>query len=171
VNGTAEAIGISYLVVVILGAFVAAGVASSTRSRRPVHPEVLAERERTWLFIVIALLVAILGATMWFIPYGRSAAASHQVVNGTAQQFVWLFNPPRARVGEQVEFRLTSKDVNHGFGLYDPSGTFVDQVQVVPGKTQKLFHTFHHPGTYRVVCLEFCGRGHASMIGQFQVVR
>jgi len=53
--------------------------------------------------------------------------------------------------------------VNHGFGIYDPHGHFVVQVQVVPGKTQKLVHTFSTPGRYRILCLEFCGLDHHLM--------
>ena len=67
----------------------------------------------------------------------------------------------------QIEFRLTSEDVNHGFGDLRPRDRLVAQVQVVPGKTQKLVHTFEQPGHYQILCLEFCGFGHALMQGDF----
>ena len=55
-------------------------------------------------------------------------------------------NPPIVRAGVPVEFLIGSRDVNHGFGLYDPSGTLLTQVQVVPGATQKLVWTFDEAG-------------------------
>jgi cytochrome c oxidase subunit 2 len=39
----------------------------------------------------------------------------------------------------------------------------------MPGKTQKLVHTFSDPGTYEILCLEFCGVGHHKMTATFEV--
>jgi cytochrome c oxidase subunit 2 len=169
VGGTAITIGISYLVVVVLGLSVAAGIWRSTRSRRPTDPARLARRERAWLFVVVGLLLALLLGTIFFAPYGQSASGPHQVVDVRAQQFLWTFSPARIRAGERVEFRLTSADVSHNFAVYDPSSTFLFQAQVVPGTVQKVFHTFHRPGTYRVLCLEYCGVGHHAMQGTLEV--
>jgi cytochrome c oxidase subunit 2 len=92
-------------------------------------------------------------------------------VDVKAQQFSWTMSPARVRAGQEVEFRLTATDVNHGFGVYDDRDHLVAQVQVVPGKTQKLVHTFTRPGTYSVLCLEFCGVGHHIMETTFEVTR
>jgi cytochrome c oxidase subunit 2 len=36
-------------------------------------------------------------------------------------------NRPQIPVGRLVEFRVTSLDVNHGFGVYDPDGKLMGQ--------------------------------------------
>lgn len=68
-----------------------------------------------------------------------------------------------------VEFRVTSSDVNHGFGIYNAAGTLLTQVQAMPGYTNRLLYTFHQPGLYSILCLEYCGVGHQVMVSQFKV--
>ncbi|MBS0570042.1 MAG: cytochrome oxidase, partial [Proteobacteria bacterium] len=72
--------------------------------------------------------------------------------------------------GSPVEFRVTSADVNHGFAIYAPDGRIAIQTQAMPGFTNKILYTFTQPGTYKVMCLEYCGLGHAPMTAQFEVV-
>jgi plastocyanin len=62
--------------------------------------------------------------------------------------------------GTQVEFRVTTLDVNHGFSLYGPDGRLVAQTQAMPGYLNRLRITLDQPGTYTVLCLKFCGMGH-----------
>ena len=114
-------------------------------------------------------LAALLLATIFFIPYGKTAPRDAQVVRVTGVQFAWSLQPATIRAGKPVDFRLTSKDVNHGFGVYDAEDRLVFQVQVVPGKTQGYVHTFHRAGNYRILCLEFCGIGHHLMEGSLTV--
>jgi cytochrome c oxidase subunit 2 len=172
VGTTALVIAISYSVVVVLGVGIAVAIWWSTKQRGEVNAERLAHRERTWLVAVVLFLVALLAGTIWATPYfDTDAGAGGQIVNVRAQQFAWTISPAIVRAGQAVEFRLTSTDVNHGFGVYDDRDHLVAQVQVVPGKTQKLVHTFTRPGTYSVLCLEFCGVGHHVMETTFRVTR
>ena len=55
------------------------------------------------------------------------------------------------------------------FGVYDDEHRLVFQAQVVPGKTQKVVHTFRRPGHYQVLCLEFCGLKHHEMLSTLRV--
>ena len=64
---------------------------------------------------------------------------------------------------------VTSKDVSHGFAVYNSDNVLLFQIQAVPGTTSHIVYTFKVPGRYQVVCLEFCGVGHHDMIGSFQV--
>jgi len=170
VGTTALVIAISYSVVVVLGGAIAVALWWSTRRRGEVDTERLADRERNWLVAVVLILVALLAATIWSTPYfDTDAGAGGQIVQVKAQQFAWTISPATVQAGLKVEFRLTSTDVNHGFGVYDDRDHLVAQVQVVPGKTQKLVHTFTRPGTYTVLCLEFCGVGHHVMETTFEV--
>ena len=171
---TAIIIAVSYgllggVAVLVIGAL----VWSSTVGR---HDEVdthkLAERERTWFAIVAVLLVGLLFATIFFTPYGRGSAGSgnDQVLPIRAQQFAFVIPSTPLHAGREVEFRLTSTDVNHGFAVFDSHHTFLFQVQVMPGKVQLYRWTFKKPGTYTVECFEYCGVGHDKMSGSFTVV-
>jgi len=71
--------------------------------------------------------------------------------------------------GKLVEFAVSARDVNHGFGIYDPQGRLVAQTQAMPGYVNPLRVRFDEPGTYHVLCLEYCGLGHAVMMGEISV--
>ncbi len=173
---TAIIIAVSYG---ILGGVVVAAIGfavwGSTRGRRhDVDARRLGEREKTWFGIVVVLLVALLFATIFFTPYGRGArdeGAGAQLVDVSAQQFAFLMPSRPLKAGQPVEFRLTSKDVNHGFAVFNDRHVFLFQVQVVPGRTQYYRYTFHKPGTYSVECFEYCGVGHDRMATTFTVAR
>jgi cytochrome c oxidase subunit 2 len=168
--GTDLMLLIAYGVVVILCILLAVGLALTTRRKKPVDLHRLAEAEKRWLVIVTVILVALLAATIWFIPYGRSTPADAQIVHVDAQQFFWKISPSRISVDRPVAFVTRSSDVNHGFGIYK-GHKFIAQIQVVPNQNSTLLHTFHEPGRYTVLCLEFCGLGHATMQATFEVTR
>lgn len=148
--------------VVVLGLI----VAGSTRARRPaLDANAVGERERTWFAIVVVLLVALLFATIFFTPYGQSSQSAPQRVGVRAQQFAFVLDKSTVHVGEPVKFHLTSADVNHGFAVFNAHNEFLFQTQVMPGKTTDYVYTFRKPGTYRIVCFEYCGAGHDEMTG------
>lgn len=160
---TALIIAISYIVATVLVTLVAVAVAASTRSRSEPDVEKLREREKTWFVIAVALLTALLFATIFFTPYGKGAGQpGAQQLNVKGVQFAWLVRGG-VRAGRPVQFNLTSADVNHNLGLYTMGWKLLFQVQVVPGKTQHYVYTFPKPGSYRLVCLEFCGLNHHLM--------
>ncbi len=144
---------------------------------RPLpYPQV--EREAANLrlllvYIASALVIVIFGISIYFLPYAfiRTAVLGPPVtkVNVLAQQWAWIFSQNKFRVGVPVELDVTSKDVNHGFGLYDPQGHLIAQVQAMPGYTNHLILTFHEPGSYTVRCLELCGTPHFLMESQLTV--
>jgi cytochrome c oxidase subunit 2 len=171
VDSTEVLIAVAYGLVTLAALGLALALALSTSGRRrPVDEQQLAHRERAWLYVVIAILLALLFATIWFTPYGQGGTKEGDVVvNVDSRQFLWQVKPNTVPANRRIEFRLTSEDVNHGFGIYDSRDHFVAQAQVVPGKTQKLMHTFTRPGHYQILCLEFCGFGHAAMRGEFTV--
>lgn len=167
---TAVVITVAYAIAVAIGLLLAAAVWRSTWGRRgELEVGRVERREKTWFVAVLAGLVALLFGTIFLVPYGTSAAANAQVVRVTGFQFAWAIDPSVVKAKRQVAFYLTSTDVNHGFGVYDSDGVLQFQAQVVPGRTQKVVHTFSRPGKYRVLCLEFCGVGHHEMVASFQV--
>ncbi len=62
-------------------------------------------------------------------------------------------------VGSDVTFKVTSRDVIHGFKVI---GTPVNMM-VVPGQISKITVHFDKPGEYLVVCHEYCGAAHHTM--------
>lgn len=169
--GTDLTILIAYAATVVLAVVAAIALALSTRGRRrTTDTEALAEFEKRWLGIVAVILVALLAATIWFTPYGHSTPANAQIVQVNAQQFFWQISPAVVKVDRPVAFELRSKDVNHGFGIFR-GHTFIAQIQVVPDKVSTLVHTFHRPGTYTVLCMEFCGVNHKGMVSSFRVTK
>jgi cytochrome c oxidase subunit 2 len=170
---TAKVIAASYAAVCALALVFMVAVARSTRGRNPerttdVHR--LRELERTWFVIVVVLLVSLLVATIFFTPYGRSADKDAQVVDAEALQFAWVLSGTPIEAGREVEFRLTSRDVNHSFAVYTQKGKLLFQVQVMPDRTQTYVYTFEKPGNYRVLCLEYCGVDHDAMQADLTVV-
>jgi cytochrome c oxidase subunit 2 len=166
-GSAAKAIAITYSIVVIVGLLLAYGIARSTREdRKPLDETKAAEREKAWLGMVVAFLVVTLVGTMLLIPYGDSAGADKQVVTVDAQQFGFVISPPQVKVGAPVEFHLRSKDTSHGFGLM----TMLVQAQIVPEHEQVVDYTFTSPGSYQVVCFEFCGVGHHAMLARIEAV-
>jgi cytochrome c oxidase subunit 2 len=103
----------------------------------------------------------------------RELAPGRYEVYMTAQ--AWQFSPDGLReeadlltfpVGSTVTFRVTSKDVQHGFRINETNLN----MQVLPGDVSVLSATFDEPGVYPIVCHEYCGQLHHNMYGQITVV-
>lgn len=134
-----------------------------------------AYRLRSRLFWALAL---VFGPTMIYtltdLPYpdtqARAAGGTVQIVRATGHLWYWELSDKEVTAGQPVEFRVTSSDVNHGFGIYDPDMRLVAQVQAMPGYVNVLRHTFEQAGTYKILCLEYCGTVHHAMIAELKVI-
>lgn len=128
-----------------------------------------------WLALLAVLLGAMVCVSLFFLPYSGSSAAGKSVsVRVIGGQFYWSLTPDTltpefATAGSKVVFEVTSADVNHGFGIYDPDGVLIGNVQAMPGYTNELELTLEKPGSYLISCLEFCGRDHHKMYREFEV--
>ena len=79
---------------------------------------------------------------------------------------LWNFWPIlELKQGETYRLHLTSMDYNHGFSL-QPANI---NIQVVPGFEHVVTVTPNQSGTYSVVCNEYCGIGHHTMVGRIHV--
>ncbi|HJV24032.1 MAG TPA: cytochrome C oxidase subunit II [Aromatoleum sp.] len=122
-------------------------------------------------------LVLVLGPAMIYtlmdLPYGAARAGSGsgpaQIVDATGYQWHWDLSQDHVTAGQPVEFRVTSGDVNHGFGIYDANLHLVAQTQAMPGYTNTLRYTFKESGTYRILCMEYCGVAHHNMMTEIRV--
>lgn len=154
-------------VVVFLFVFALSGRAAETAARTQ-------ERLRKFLFTGAILLGAPLTAfTLSDLPYrvpDNWSGSPKQTIDAVGQQWGWTLSKDKVTVGDSVEFHVTSLDVNHGFAIYGPSMRPIAQTQAMPGYTNVLRLRFQEPGTYKILCLEYCGVAHHAMAAEFQVL-
>lgn len=74
---------------------------------------------------------------------------------------MWQFQPAQIYVpaGSDVDFFVTSKDVVHGFYIYEKNVNLMS----VYGNINKQTVHFDKPGVYKITCHEYCGVGHQNM--------
>ncbi len=80
---------------------------------------------------------------------------------------IFSFAPSTIAVpaGTTVTFYVTSPDVVHGFFITDTA----INMMIVPGWVSSATHTFTKPGSYLLLCNEYCGSGHHFMYGSIEV--
>ncbi len=87
-----------------------------------------------------------------------------------AKQWMWAAVYPdgttveddiRVPVGKPVVLEMTSRDVIHSFYV----GAFRVKQDVVPGRATELWFTATEPGSFDILCAEYCGAGHSRMRG------
>ena len=125
---------------------------------------------RSKLFILFLLIIVpIIGYTLTKMPYVSASVTAAKTVNAIGHQWYWEISDSTAIVGEQVQYNVTSADVNHGFGIYDPELNVIAQTQAMPGYENKLMVTYPKAGTYKILCLEYCGLAHHAMVAEIIV--
>jgi cytochrome c oxidase subunit II len=91
------------------------------------------------------------------------------------QQFFWSFAYPGNKtipcpcevpVNTEIVFNVTSRDVNHQFGIPD----FRVKTDAIPGKYNIVWIEPNLVANYTIQCFELCGVGHATMISTLVVV-
>ena len=79
---------------------------------------------------------------------------------------LWNFYPIlELEKGKTYRLHLTAMDYNHGFSL-QPTNI---NVQVVPGFEHVINVTPNQSGQFAIVCNEFCGINHHTMVGRMYV--
>ena len=157
------------LVVLLACAFLVIGLqAGSDVSVERVHRVGYWLRKR-WLALLLVIGVLVVGISLFDLPFASGGADGRTVVKVTGGQFFWSLQPDRVPARTRVRFDVSSLDVIHGFGLYDPHGHLIGSVQALPGYHNELDLTLSEAGVYRIRCLELCGVGHSTMQNTFSV--
>lgn len=79
---------------------------------------------------------------------------------------MWSWYPIlKLQKGQQYRLHMSSMDLQHGLSLQPVNMNF----QVVPGYDHILTLTPTSTGEFTIVCNEFCGIGHSTMIGKLFV--
>lgn len=99
--------------------------------------------------------------TEFATPGIRDMGNNRYTVHLVAQ--MWNFNPGEIRVpkGAEVTFFMTSRDVTHGIIIEQHDVNLM----LLPGQIARSTTVFDRPGTYHLICHEYCGPGHQNMVG------
>lgn len=170
-----DALKLLVLFAVLSGVVVAVFIAVVWSTRGPAQEQSATAPggyviRRRWFAALILLLLASFVATIPFFPYLSSSEALQPAerVPVVASQFMFIM-PDHYALNRRILFEVTARDVNHGFGIYDPDGELMAQVQAMPDYVNYLAVTFRKPGHYKVRCLEYCGVAHPIMEKDFTV--
>ncbi len=98
-------------------------------------------------------------------PQLREIAPGQYEADMTAQTWAFLPNKLDIPAGATVTFKITSKDVIHGFEIPGKRAN----VMIIPGQVSTLTVTFDKPGEYLYICHEYCGIAHHVMFGKITV--
>lgn len=160
-----------YVSLLFIAVFVIIFIMVFLRSNRRADYEPIQKkgyRLRRYYFASLVLILLYAGiTTLKQIPYDQPVFVTIEV---NAILFNWEMSSHQVKVGQPVEFAVTSADVNHGFGIYDENMIVMAQTQAMPGYTNKLYYTFTKPGKYQILCLEYCGVAHHYMVADFEVL-
>ncbi|MBS0400103.1 MAG: c-type cytochrome [Proteobacteria bacterium] len=169
-----------FLIITVVIAAVFVWVGFSTRTPHDVDVKRAYGLRRVFFIGSVVAVVALLVATIPMAPYAKSTASADRIVYVAARQFDFVFSDEpitapadlsqvrridqlEIPAGSMVEFRVTSLDVNHGFGLYGPQRQIIAQTQAMPGYFNRLRVRLTEPAQYKVLCLEYCASGHHLM--------
>ncbi len=170
-------IGFSAVLLVGITATMIAFVVRYRRSRNPVSTDIRghAGLEIAWMIIPTAIALS-----MFYIGWDsylglRNVPPDALQINVTAESFAWNFAYPGGKesvnelvvpLGQPVKLNITSKDVIHS--LFIPA--YRIKMDAVKGLTSYTWFMADRPGTYTIMCAEFCGLGHAEMNADLKIV-
>ena len=127
-------------------------------------------RERRWLYVLIGVFVVFNAVTLSpLVPWQRWLLWAKPTPDQTVRiefgdyEIRLPAEGIEVRVGEYIEFVTTSADVTYGLGVFRQDGTMVFQMQVPPGRENRLLWKFDEPGLYDVRSTEYSGPRHSEM--------
>jgi cytochrome c oxidase subunit 2 len=146
------------------------------QSRNPVPSELPANGllEAIWVIVPTLLVTTMFIYGLTGFRFLREAPAGSTVVKVHARQWSWLFEYENGKkspdliapLGRNIRCELISDDVIHGF--YVPA--FRIQQDAVPGLKTEVWFNATTPGSYYILCSQYCGRKHSAMIAKLIVV-
>lgn len=176
---------ISFIVgAIVVGIVIFLILTSNPEEDQPKASQRVYKVRKIYFIGLLIVAASALAFTLRALPYTASASSdpTHKV-GIVAMQWAWIMGngslpedisefqgtpqitlPPRV----PIEFQVTSRDVNHGFGIYNMKGEMLLQTQAMPGYVNRLIHTFEE-GEYTILCMEYCGLPHGIMVSTIHV--
>ena len=149
------------------------------RDGRQVNRRYREDRDRTleigWMLIpfTLTLIFFVWGAKAFIVD--KTPPANVTRIEAIGRQWMWKFQHPGGQAeindlhvptGEPILINMISQDVIHS--LYIPALRI--QMETLPGRYTQLWFNADRPGTYRILCSEFCGTDHSVMGGFLTVM-
>jgi len=131
--------------------------------------------ELTWSILpfLVMLIMFVWGAKLYYAAEHPPKDAMEIFVTG--KQWMWKIQYPNGireinalhvPVGHPVKLTMASEDVIHSFSV----PAFFVRHDVIPGHYDSLWFMPTKVGRYHLFCTEYCGNGHAAMIGWVYVM-
>jgi cytochrome c oxidase subunit II len=177
-----------------------ATVESPVAQPRPGWARRFPTDERIFMWAVIASVVLMSGVTISWLFFGKQnvPADSYRIApvafEQQVQQFIathrgddgrvhvppgtdayimgaqYMFYPELVlKAGHEYKVWISAKDTLHGFSIVGGGQNI--NLQIAPHHAYGATFTPDEPGTYLIVCNEYCGRGHHAMKGRLIVER
>ena len=143
----------------------------SAKARDSAGPSEKTRSRLIYGMLLAGVVLTISSLLPW--PHAISAESRTGVapvtVNVTGAMWYWQIDRDSVPLGVPVVFNVQTMDVTHGFGVVNAAGRLLFQTQGMPGYVNRVQYVFDTAGTYRVLCMEFCGFAHHGMQSQFTV--
>jgi cytochrome c oxidase subunit 2 len=140
----------------------------ATEVGAPIHGSLILELTWTFIPLVIAMVMFVWGASLYFQITTPPSNAMEVYVVG--KRWMWKaqhvtgqreINELHVPVGQPVKLIIGSEDVLHAYWV----PAFRMKMDAVPGRTTTMWFEASKPGTYQLFCAEYCGMSHSRMIG------
>lgn len=128
------------------------------------------------LFYSFVVFLIVLGVSLHIVTYNtipwvsmdlnRQELKADKVFDISVEnhQFILPSEKLVINVNEKAMFKVTSKDLTYGFGIFRSDNSMVFQMQVVPGHLNDILWKFEQPGVYSIRSTEYSGPKGAQMI-------
>lgn len=169
--------GISFAILTLITVTMIYFVIRYRKSRNPVPSDI---RGNNFLEVVWTVIPTGLALMMFYFGW-QSYIGMRQVpkgaveINVTAEMFNWIFQYPNEKESENVlvvpqgspiKLNLTSSDVIHS--IFIPA--FRLKMDAVPQMKTFVWFSADKLGEYDILCAEYCGVDHASMLAKLKIV-
>lgn len=159
--------------------------------RKPIPHATARKLELIWHLVAIFIIIGLMVVSYPFLfelddlTTDQDPNATIVIIEGTAG-WEWVFHIPSENVtnravtdseGVKTTTMFLKTDVKYQFifwssgpwihSFYSPGLNF--KMDVVPGSNNTISITILDPGTYEVLCTEYCGTGHSFMRGKIEV--
>ncbi len=170
-------LGLSIVVLIGVTALMIIFSIKYRRSKNPIPADI---RDNWMLETVWTVIPTILFLSMFVIGWTSYLGLRAMPEDGVeiavyAQQYSWIFVYPNDKetmdklvvpVGTPIKLAINSEDVNHSFSL----PAYRIKVDAVPGMETYAWFLPDEEGEYDILCTEYCGVDHSSMVAKLNVV-